>query len=792
MQYPAIRLHCLILLLAASGIQAAPPEGAGRIEVIRDTWGIPHVFSETDAGAFYGLGHATAEERGFQMTYALRIMQGRLAEIIGDRPRSGRKEGAVHSDTLMRTLGWARAAKRISAALDQPTQALLEAYSAGVNDAFALQKTKGTLHPLFRKLGVEPEPWTPADCLLSWWHVGQFFATDGTRDLFGWRDRVHPQPGRMAPPAPSPLWRDDTAAVVQAEDTDATWRARVKSFATDLGFPARSRGPANDGPKFSHAWVVAGSRTTTGAAILVSDPQTPVRNPSLWMEFHISGKTFNVRGIGVPGSPGLLLGFNERFAWGLTALGADQADLFRLDTDADHPDQYRWDDEWRAMAARDERIEVKGGDAVTVRVRETHFGPVASAFAFRNPGDPEVALRRIPLCETNHDTIEAALGLMRARSTDEAMRAACGWRFPSANCVMGDSGGRIGFMTLGAFPIRSRTTLEPEGHVAEDGGGTAGAWRGFVPPSLVPQVVDPKPGFLLSANHRPAASFYGIPLGLSTGSMGDTMRSWRLRERLLEAGPKMRPEDVLAIHFDSVNAARRELVRLALHLQSTSQGPLSKTALQALEVLGPWFRAGASSDLDKAGASLATRMSTFFRFVNTPLAGQYGGGESGLARFLKDSGRRIAADPKATFSEEERAFIDQVLGNAWTEFTSTPAARGPSRQGSGESRTRPLPWMDSLDGYGSLDPSSDLVSPPLRVLDGQTLLSQAGQSYTQWVPLNDPDGAKTVCPIGHSDRADSPYRTSTMALWGRGELHPAPLTRTGVERIAHAKQSLGR
>src|SRR6185436_14581079 len=98
------------------------------IDLVRDTWGIPHVFSETDAGAMYGLGSATAEQRGFQMTYNLRIIQGRLAEVLGDRQRGSRKETAVDHDRQMRTLGWSRAAARTAANLEPATRKLLVAY----------------------------------------------------------------------------------------------------------------------------------------------------------------------------------------------------------------------------------------------------------------------------------------------------------------------------------------------------------------------------------------------------------------------------------------------------------------------------------------------------------------------------------------------------------------------------------------------------------------------------------------------------------------------------------------
>ena len=204
---------------------------------------------------------------------------------------------------------------------------------------------------------------------------------------------------------------------MQLTDVDAKWVRKVQQFPTKHGLVRERFG--EEGAQFSHAWVVGGSRTTTGAAVLVSDPQTPVRNPPLWMEFHLCGKTINARGVGIPGSPGLLIGFNAQVAWGLTALGADQADLFRLETSPQNPDQYRWDGKWRKMETRKERIRVKGGNDVELVVRETHLGPVATEFCFRQPGEPEVALKRVPLCETDRDTIQGVLEMMRAHNGRE-------------------------------------------------------------------------------------------------------------------------------------------------------------------------------------------------------------------------------------------------------------------------------------------------------------------------------------------------------------------------------------
>jgi penicillin amidase len=213
---------------------AAEKETAATVEILRDRWGIPHIFSATDAGAFYGLGYAAAEDRAFQMTYSLRIIQGRLAEVVGEVRQGNRNDTSVDNDRKMRTFGFHRAAQRTAVNLDPETRALLQAYCDGVNDYFAQHREK--LHTLFARLGVKPEPWTPADCLASWWHLGQFFAGDGTRELIVGRNaadsgQARPVRGQARPGLPGrganrpalpadvkPMPPDDGPAVVKRAD----------------------------------------------------------------------------------------------------------------------------------------------------------------------------------------------------------------------------------------------------------------------------------------------------------------------------------------------------------------------------------------------------------------------------------------------------------------------------------------------------------------------------------------------------------------------------------------------
>ncbi len=767
-----------VLLYLISSVQAAPAEEYGKVEVLRDRWGIPHVFSDTDAGAMYGLGYATAQDRCFQMYYRLRTMQGRLGEVIGDAQTAGGRNTALASDRLMRTMGFYRAAVQVAENLDPEAKLLLQAYSDGVNGY--LNDNRSDLHYLFAKTGLEPEPWTPSASMVIWWHTAKWFASDGLRDQISVGFRKIEREGAQEPII------DDDAAVVKREDVTDEWIAEVNAFMDKHGLK-RAQADSNDPPKFSHAWIISGRKTTTGSAVMVSDPQTPVWNPSFFYEFHVSGKTFNARGIGAAGSPIILIGFNENVAWGMTALGADQADLFLLKTDAEHPDQYEYDGEWRDMKVREETIEVKDGDPETITTKETHHGPVVTAFAFGVPAGREVALRRVPICESDRETIQGALGMMRAGDVHEFAAALPGWRFPTANVVFGDREGNIGYWSLGALPVRSAKGVD-WGNYAHDGSSSEWEWQDMIPYHLLPHVINPERGYLVSANHRTIQSFYQLTLGTSTGSFGETDRGLRIKEKIWEHLAEkdlFTPEEVLAIQYDSVNVAKREIVRLGYYIRGKSKGDLSPASLRALDYLEDWHKKGAQSDTSVKGTELVNEMRIIFRAGVFPLARVYGGGGSGLASFAKTISKRFAENPEPRITFEEISFVDAVLRSAWgnavNEYGADPEQWHDKAIES--MQYSKLPYFQSLERFPSLDEQFDVTMPILTVTDGSTIWSQRGQSYTQYVPLHDVDSAKSIMPIGQSERPDSPYRFSTYSDWGKGILHNAPLSREKVEAI---------
>jgi penicillin amidase len=755
----------------------------GPVEILRDPWGTPHIFSDTDEGALFGLGYASAEDRFFQMCFNRAIMQGRCAEVFGDLGGDGR---ALASDKQLRTLGAYRAAQTIVGNLDDETRRLLQAYSNGVNAYAAANKSQ--LHPLFQAHAWVPEPWTPADCIVSWWHLlGGFWSTGGTLERGS-------SPRRGAEGRERTIHLDEDAAVVKREDVSDAWVDALNRFVQEQGLePYRMSGSAVwEGPKFSHGWALGKHVTQSGSSLLVGDPQLPIRNPSFWYEFHVSGKSIHARGIGFAGAPGIMVGFTPGVAWTVTALAADQTDVFLLQINPDNPDQYMLDGKWRDMDVRTEEIRVKDGETVSHKVRTSVFGPVVSEFMEGLKPGEGVADRRVPTDDLKRDTVQAHLGMMRARSVQDFLQAARDWRFLNVNCVFGDSAGNVGYTILGDFPL-----LPPgKGNSGEsplDGTRSANNWRGTIPYELIPQVVNPGEGFVVTANHRPIQSFYPLRLGLGAG--GESLRGLRIKQYIrahLSQGKKFSFADNLRVQFDSVSAMNTLLLRMGYHLRDVLKAELPAEAQKTLTYLEPWYKDGTPMDWTRPGTELASELQFIFRENTAPVARIYGGGGPGTGLFVKTVEARLDEEPKAALRPEEQEFVVTVLSDAWKsavrKYGTDPAQwREKSLR---DRKGQTIGYMVNNDGFPSLEPKWDVVEPLLRVEAGNTTLSQRSQSYTQVVDLGDLDASLSLLPFGNSERPDSPHRFASWAPWVQSDLRPAPLSRGAVENLAVSRTVL--
>ncbi len=279
-------------------------------------------------------------------------------------------------------------------------------------------------------------------------------------------------------------------------------------------------------------------------------------------------------------------------------------------------------------------------------------------------------------------------------------------------------------------------------------------------------------------------------MGISTGSLGDTDRSWRLKERMLKK-EIFRPQDVLDIHYDTVNPIKRDLVRLGYHLRDVQKYPLEEETLMALEYLEQWRAGGFKSEMAVKGTEIMNLMPMAFR-QNFVAATIYGGGLSGLCNMLQTINTRIEKDPNATLNDPEAEYVNLILRAAWRYGKANYEDDPTKWHDAGKTRLleTKLPYFSTLDGFESLDEENDLTFPELSCIEGGTIFCQKAQSYTQYVPLNDADESLALLPVGQSEKPDSPYRLSGYDLWSRGKLRPAPLSKDKVEKFVKSRKNL--
>lgn len=779
----------LIIWLSCGWFEVWGFQAPETVKIVRDRWGIAHVFASSDEGACFGAGYATAQDRMYSMHRARRAVQGRLAELVGAQGSSGKS--IIDQDKNMRYRAFYSYAKRHAERLDLRTKRALLAYSQGVNRY--IDEHAADLSQHFE--GKIPEEWIPADCLAVWDRLADFFSgfpADEAQQLHRFEELLTSTgsvDGAIKAMKTAVVY-DEDAAVVRQEDFTPAMIQAIQQYAAMQGrcddLPTNAaRSSYGPSPKFSHAWVVGGKRLTTGAAALCSDPQTLISAPGIWYEIHMRGATIDARGVGVAGCPGFLIGWNRHVAWGITALGADQADLFRLKMTG--RDRYEYDGSNHSFAVSSEQILVKGGSPVNITLKESRPGPVVTPLVSDVKAGEEYALRAIPQWELAPHSIQAALEMLRARDAADFLQATYNWSGPSAHCLFGDAKGHIGYTLLAAIPLRSACS-PLAGQIAQDGSSSRYDWIGIIPHELLPQVMNPAGGVLYSANHLPVGNWYPISLGIGTGGTGDTVRSWRLRERLAETGPALfTPQDVLAIHYDAVQPARREIVRAGLRVRDLQARALSASAAEALRFLESWHRNGARVLTSDPYAAIAYHLRIQFRNNDSPaLTAHYGGGEGGLSHWLKSLKQRLDQDPKAALSQDEIDYINTSLASAYDtvvrNYGSDPNVW--QNRFASASGAAAVPYHGTLEGFGTLDRRYDPIFTGLLDTDGGTLWSQKSQSYSQWVNLGDVNSSLSLLPVGLSEDPASPHFKDQGALWVAGELHPAPLDENIVESLA--------
>lgn len=552
---------------------------AAPVQVMRDEHSIPHIFAARADDAYFALGWVHASDRLFQMEMMRRLGAGRLSEVIG--------EVTVPVDRMMRTLGLYRQAEASLDHLSPEVIAGMEAYAAGVNAW--MDRREGAWPPEFYLLRHRPEPWVPADSLVWGRLMALQLSGDWRRELdrrriagaAGWRlmnlllptDRGGPVTfaetveAAAAPSTADPRERAEAPLLVGSD----AWFARLR---TDL---LPSLGPDTA----SNVWVVAGEHTDSGRPVLANDPHLGLDAPILWYLARISTPEMSVTGATVPGVPLVILGHNGRIAWGFTTTGSDTQDLYLERLDPQDDSRYLTEDGSEPFIEREEEIAVKGGDPVTITVRETRHGPVIDAILDTVDRDAtedgHVLALAWPGLAADDTTAEALWRLNRAEDWDGFLDAMEYWVAPQQNVAYADTGGRIGMIVPGRIPIRSRG----DGRLPVPGWTGTHRWTGFIPFDELPRSVDPERGWIANANNTVVGAAYPYLIG---NGYEPAYRAIRLESLLIRSLGAHGPGSSLSIQMDILSEAARDLLPLLL----AAARPDTTRAAEVTTMLRSW------------------------------------------------------------------------------------------------------------------------------------------------------------------------------------------------------------
>lgn len=581
------------------------PGLSGEVTVLRDELGVAHIYADTPDDLFLAQGYVAAQDRFFQMDLRRHVTSGRLSELVG--------EPGLETDTVVRTLGWRRVAEQELRLLSDEARRYLKAYADGVNAYLAENPSTSQVALEYVVLGqsvpgYQIEPWDEVDSLawlkaMAWDLRGNYQDELARARLVG--DLSLNQLATLYPDYPFDL----NPAILSSEEWQAPPRLEVPTSESRGGTATppepgpRVETPGQDpvnavesaaraldavprlvgasGGVGSNSWVVSGEHTESGLPLLANDPHLAVSQPGIWLQagLHCRQVTaecpYDVSGFTFAGFPGVIIGHNHKIAWGFTNLDPDVTDFYLEDVEGD---RYRRDNDWVPLQTRTETIRVAGGDDVTITVRETVHGPILSGVideitemgrsapinAVESSARYEVSFAWTGLERSR--TAEAVFVLNAATSWEEFQDAARLFAVPAQNMVYADVEGNIGYQAPGLVPIReSATSGAPPGFWPTPGWLSLYDWKGWVPFSQLPSVLNPEDGIIVTANQ--AVTPHSTPFLTTEWDKG--YRAARITELLEEHrsdGP-LTVDDMVAIQNDTTNTFADTLLPWLLEVE---------------------------------------------------------------------------------------------------------------------------------------------------------------------------------------------------------------------------------
>lgn len=549
---------------------------------------IPHIFADNDHDLYFAQGYITAKDRLWQMDFQTRFAAGRLSEVVGPK--------AIELDRYQRRMGMSFGAENMVEVMmkDPEIKGIMNAYTAGVN-AY-IHSLKPADYPIeFKLLNYEPEDWKPLYSalllkLMSATLAGgsnefymnnilQKYGPEITKDLFP------DYPFREDPIIPvGTKWDFDPVNIPQMPAiTENKTASTIKTIEKEEGIG-------------SNNWALSGKKTASGYPLLSNDPHLDLTLPAIWYQVQLASNDMNACGVSIPGSPGIIIGFNKDVAWGVTNVGADVLDWYNIKFKDASKKEYWFDNKWNPVKERIENIKISNGQTLTDTVLYTHHGPVV----YTNEQRPDnfSKINNIPtghalkwVAHIGSNDVRTFISLNKAKNYDDYRNALTYFSAPAQNFVFASVENDIAITPNGYFPLK----WKGQGKFLLDGTDPANDWKDRIPAEHNPTVKNPERNFVSSANQFPSDQSY--PYYLNWEYSGYE-RSHRINKRL---------SVMTQANVDSLqNLQNDNYSILAENILSTLVGLVDSEKLNASEregfnIVSKWNK---FFDADEIGASI--------------------------------------------------------------------------------------------------------------------------------------------------------------------------------------------
>ena len=774
------------------------------VEILRDRWGINHIYAQNEPDLFFAQGYAAARDRLFQFEMWRRQATGTVAEILGRRELTRDRGARLHQfrgdldDELNR--------------YHPRGKAIVEAYVRGINAYVAETEANPALLPIeFRMLGIKPGQWTPAVVisrhqalnanvseevrliraikagglaqvreLMNFQGGDPRFEVDAAIDPSTFPDDVlavytaFRESIRFRPEDVAPAWRATASAVAERAASSEPRLKPSLSMAPDPAGPADLEADPRD--IGSNNWVVSGSRTISTLPILANDPHRVIAAPSLRYWVHLVAPGWNVIGGGEPVLPGVSIGHNEHGAWGLTIFGQDAEDLYVYDTNPANPHEYRYRGNWEAMRITPDSIPIKGERAEAVELKYTRHGPVL----FEDRANRRAYALRAGWMEPGGAPYLASLRMNQA-TTWEEFKAACTFsNMPSENMVWVDRKGNIGWQAAGIQPIRRNWS----GVLPVPGDGRY-EWDGYLPIASLPSESNPARGFIATANNYLLPDNYPYK-DLLHVQWSDAFRASRIAE-VLGSGRMFSVAEMTRLQNDDLSIVARMLTPL---LRDVSLA--NPASARARDLLTRWDFV---LDKDSVAAGIYVmwqrRLLANTREAVVPAAIAKAVGVNLIStkkvidRLLSPDGK-FGADPLAS----RDAIVARSLDEAVAELTTRFGADMQAWKYGQEKYHHALIAHPLSNAVNAATKAKLEVGPLPRGGDGSTVSATggadnqaAGGSLKIVADTEDWDNSVALNTPGQSGDPDSPHYRDLFALWARGQYFPLAYSRAKVDSV---------